>query len=100
MKDVYVGFKNLPLIGDIRLGHIKEPFSREELGSSKHMGHVERASLNEALVPSRHYDRVDIPACRSTLASISWRIWSVVIPSASASKLGIRRCLRAGRMDC
>jgi len=54
MKDVYVGFKNLPLIGDIRLGHIKEPFSMEELGSSKHMGHVERASLNEALVPSRN----------------------------------------------
>ncbi|MDB4744581.1 porin [Verrucomicrobia bacterium] len=54
MKDVYVGFKNLPLISDIRLGHIKEPFSMEELGSSKHMGHVERASLNEALVPSRN----------------------------------------------
>ena len=26
----------------------------EELGSSKHMGYVERASLNEALVPSRN----------------------------------------------
>jgi phosphate-selective porin OprO and OprP len=54
LKDTFIGIRDIPYVGKIRLGHLKEPFSMEELGSSKHMGYVERASLNEALVPSRN----------------------------------------------
>jgi phosphate-selective porin OprO/OprP len=51
-KDVYVGCKNLPGIGGIRLGQFKEPFGLEELTSSNDITFMER-SLANAFVPSR-----------------------------------------------
>jgi len=51
-KDVYVGIVDLPF-GNIRVGHFKEPFSLEELTSSKYLTFLERA-LPNAFAPGRN----------------------------------------------
>lgn len=51
-KDVYLGIKKTP-IGNLRFGHFKEPFSLEELTSSKYITFLER-SLPIIFAPSRN----------------------------------------------
>ena len=51
-KDVYFGIKDVPVLGNVRVGQFKEPFSLEEMASSNDITAIERASLNR-LVPSR-----------------------------------------------
>jgi len=51
-KDVNFGIKGLPVIGNLRVGQFKEPFSLEEHASSNDIPVIERANLN-SLVPSR-----------------------------------------------
>ena len=43
MKDAYIGVKNIPIIGRIRIGHIKEPLRFDALTSSKYITFMERA---------------------------------------------------------
>jgi phosphate-selective porin OprO/OprP len=50
-KDVYLGLNRLPVVGNVRVGHFKEPFSLEELTSSKYTTFMERA-LPNGLAPS------------------------------------------------
>ncbi len=45
-KNVYAGFRNLPCGIGIRLGHFKEPWSLENLTSSRHGMMMERSLLN------------------------------------------------------
>ncbi|MEK6766777.1 MAG: porin [Planctomycetota bacterium] len=52
-KDVYMELKKIPVLGNFRVGHFKEPFSLEELTSSRYITFMER-SLNNAFVPSRN----------------------------------------------
>ena len=52
VKDAYIGFKDTP-VGNLRIGHIKEPFSLDELTSSKYLAFLERG-LPNALAPSRN----------------------------------------------
>lgn len=52
LKDVYLGLLDFP-VGKLRLGHFKEPFSLEELTSSKYITFLERA-LPNAFAPSRN----------------------------------------------
>ena len=52
-KDVYLGIKGLPVIGRIQLGNFKEPFSLEELTSSKYITFMERG-LPNIFVPGRN----------------------------------------------
>jgi phosphate-selective porin OprO/OprP len=52
-KDVYVGVKKIPYAGTLKIGHFKEPFSLEELTSSKYITFMER-SLPLVFAPSRN----------------------------------------------
>ncbi len=52
-KDVYLGVKDLPMLGRLRVGHFKEPFSLEELTSARFISFMERG-LPNALVPQRN----------------------------------------------
>lgn len=52
VKDLYLGFLDTP-VGNIRVGHFKEPFSIEELTSSKYTTFLER-SLPNVFAPSRN----------------------------------------------
>ncbi len=42
-KDVYIGLKGLPGVGNLRVGHFKEPMRLEVLTSSKYITFMERA---------------------------------------------------------
>jgi phosphate-selective porin OprO/OprP len=52
LKDAYLALANFPL-GELRMGHFKEPFSLEELTSSKYITFLERA-LPNIFAPSRN----------------------------------------------
>lgn len=47
LKDVYIGFSNLPVIGNLRIGHLKEPFRLSTLNSSKFLTFMETAQNAE-----------------------------------------------------
>ena len=62
IRDAFLEFKQLPVVGNLRLGHFKEPFSLDELTSSRYITFIERA-LPNVFVPSRNggamiYDHV------------------------------------------
>ncbi|MCB1154654.1 porin, partial [bacterium] len=52
-KDVYIGLDDIPFLGEIKVGHFKEPFGLEELTSSRFVTFMERASISE-FVPGRN----------------------------------------------
>lgn len=52
-KDVFIGFKPKKGVGSVRVGQTKEPFSLEELTSSKYITFLER-SLNNVFAPARN----------------------------------------------
>lgn len=52
LKDGYLGLKNLPVY--VKIGHFKEPFSLEELTSSKYSTFMERTPVVAAFSPSRN----------------------------------------------
>jgi len=47
MKDVYLGIKNVPVVGNIRVGNVKEPIRLEMLTSSKYLMFMERSILSD-----------------------------------------------------
>lgn len=52
-QDVYLGLRKIPVLGNARLGHFKEPFSLDQLIGSNYTMFMER-SLANALVPARN----------------------------------------------
>ncbi len=63
MKDVWVGIDEIPVLGYLRFGNFKEPFSMEELTSSKYISFLERSLPVVLWAPSR---RVGVAAYRHT----------------------------------
>jgi len=53
LKDVFIGLKNVPYLGHIRVGHFKEPFSLEQAASSNTNIFLERSLVN-TFVPGRN----------------------------------------------
>jgi len=53
LRDVYVGLKHVGP-GSLKIGNFKEPFSLNELTSSKYIAFTERAASVQAFAPSRH----------------------------------------------
>jgi phosphate-selective porin OprO/OprP len=53
LRDVYVGLKKLPVVGGVRVGHFKEPFSLQQLTSDRYLIFIER-SLADAFAPARN----------------------------------------------
>lgn len=52
-KDVWIGVKGLPQRMKVRVGHLKEPFSLDQLTSARFMTFMER-SVMDTLVPGRN----------------------------------------------
>ena len=52
LKDAYLGLNNLPTY--LKIGHFKEPFSLEELTSSKYVTFMERTPVVSTFSPSRN----------------------------------------------
>jgi phosphate-selective porin OprO/OprP len=54
-KDVYVEWNLLPVIGNVRAGHFKEPLSLEEITSDAYTTFMERSPANQTFAPARMY---------------------------------------------
>lgn len=54
LKDAYIGGKDVPVVGSVKIGHFKEPFSLESLTSNKYLLTMERAMAVDALAPGRN----------------------------------------------
>lgn len=52
-KDVFIGLQGVPVVGNIRIGNQKEPFSLDEITSDSYIAFIERG-LPGAFVPSRN----------------------------------------------
>jgi phosphate-selective porin OprO/OprP len=52
-KDVYLGLRDIPFLGILRVGQMKEPISLEELTSSNYITFMERSLPVVAFAPSR-----------------------------------------------
>ena len=52
-KDVYIAVKELPFVGHVKVGHYKEPFSLDQLTSSRFITFMER-SLADVFAPGRN----------------------------------------------
>ena len=53
LRDVFVGLRKLPVLGGVRVGHYKEPFSLEQLTSDRFLPFLER-SLADVFAPARN----------------------------------------------
>ncbi len=53
-KDLFITINELPVLGHLRVGHFKEPFSMEQLEASKYTTFMERSLGDSIFVPGRN----------------------------------------------
>lgn len=53
--EVWAGFKDVPGLGAVRLGHFNEPFSLERYTPNRFMTFLERSLLDSAFAPARNW---------------------------------------------
>ena len=53
VEDLWLGISDLPHLGNIRIGHMKEPFSLEQVGSRKYYTFMERSLAEFIHTPPR-----------------------------------------------
>ncbi len=51
LKDAYVSVEDLGVLPDLKIGHFKEPFSLNELTSSKYITFMARSALSDGFTP-------------------------------------------------
>jgi len=72
VEDLWLGIKDLPVLGNVRIGHMKEPFSLEQLPSPRYNTFMERSVAEAIHMPPR---RVGIMAFDTTAQErITWAI--------------------------
>ena len=54
-KDIYFTVTDLPLLQNVQIGHFKEPYSLDELTSSRFITFMERNTTSQMLAPARHF---------------------------------------------
>ena len=76
-NDVYLAVKELPLVGNVRVGHFKEPFGMEQLISTRFITFMERAPGDAGVfVPARNMGIMAYDCSESE--RITWAIGAFV----------------------
>ncbi|MDR3554326.1 MAG: porin, partial [Syntrophobacteraceae bacterium] len=57
VQDAYMTYYGFPCIANVRIGHMKEPFSLEELTSDEWLEFTERSSANAFVTANNYSDR-------------------------------------------
>ncbi|MDR3554328.1 MAG: porin [Syntrophobacteraceae bacterium] len=57
LQDAWITYYGLPCIANVRVGHMKEPFSLEELTSDEWLEFTERSSANAFVTANNYSDR-------------------------------------------
>ena len=79
-KDVYVTFKELPVPGDVRIGHFKTPFGLENLTSHRFSTFIERAMVSEGEIEGRRTGAMAFGHSESELSTWAIGVFTSQIP--------------------
>ncbi len=79
-KDVYVTVKELPLLGNVRIGHFKTPFGLENLTSHRYSTFMERAMVSEGEIEGRRLGAVAFDHSESEMSTWALGIFTSQIP--------------------